>query len=345
MRIKVILWIAFFCIQFVQCRRDLSTSTRNNDQNDMRSTYDSHLMVGDSTKIAVIVDTSRTPNLTFQWQVNLVRIEGQGKEITFVAPSKCDTSTVHLRVLSSDVMVYEKFFPIYVYKQVVLLKADDMAFAGSGIIAAQWHRFFEFVKSKNIKAGIGIIGYSLFEGNADYLTLLDSLQSSGYFELFNHGFTHNSGINDSGGTYYEFCNTPYEIQSKHMIASQNLARAKLNITLHAFGAPADRIDANTLRVVDESDDINVWFNGNPNSKKVILKEFGCHIETPAFYPSYQKFIQNYDPNRAWYLFDLHPNIWDEQRFNEFKKIIEYLIQNNVTFIMPDEYYRFFCTAT
>jgi len=36
---------------------------------------------------------------------------------------------------------------------------------------------------------------------------------------------------------------------------------------------------------------------------------------------------------------IHPNFWDENGFSEFKKIVNFLIQNDVTFITPYEYYQ------
>ena len=338
MRSVFFILAAALCVGVGGCRENSPVTDNAVSGQYFVSSHTNRLRAGDSTQLAIDFDTTLTTEVRYQWQTDAGKIAGQGRRVTFIAPGTRCTVNVHLTVFSDSSVVYQELFPIFVYKQLVILKADDMEFAGSNIIHMQWRRYLQYISALNLKSGVGVIGYSLLVGNADYFALLDSLQNTGSFELFNHGYTHNGGVYDTGGTYYEFFNTPYDYQREHLMSTQDLAKTRLGVTLHAFGAPADSTDANTLRVIDECDDITVWFNGNPRSKKAVIKEYGCHIETPAFYPNYQKFMTGYDPKRMLYMFEIHPANWDEQRFNEFRNIITYLMTTEATFILPSEYY-------
>jgi hypothetical protein len=64
----------------------------------------------------------------------------------------------------------------------------------------------------------------------------------------------------------------------------------------------------------------------------------AEIEFPYGYPIYEKFINNYLPKEKLLTFQIHPNMWDDEKFNIFTKIIEFLESQNVTFLTPSEYY-------
>ncbi len=303
------------------------------------SSFDCCLRVKDSTTIRIDLVSSPT-NPQYQWETSIGTIEGQGNQVTYIAADSAGTSRVHLRVLSGNSVVYEKYFAIFVYKQVVLLKADDLKYFISDILPPQWDRFIGYIKSKNIVAGLGLIGYSLVEGSPSYSATVASLQRSGNFEIWNHGYTH-----ELQGQFDEFQNTTYDFQMNHLLLTQNLAKEKLDITLHAFGAPGDYIDSNTTKVIDAVDDITVWFNGDPHSKKVVLSVGGCYIESPIFHPNYPDFVSAYSPDSGRYLFQFHPYEWDDNGFENFQRIIEYLMQAGVTFVTPTQYYESFSSKT
>ena len=96
----------------------------------------------------------------------------------------------------------------------------------------------------------------------------------GSFEIWNHGYNHKlNGINENGETYHEFWNTTSDYQKEHLEKTQELALEKLGITLRAFGAPGNNHDSITLDVMNENDDIKVWFYGNPESNKIVLERY------------------------------------------------------------------------
>ena len=328
-----------YCITMNPCCRFSLLSPDDVVARNAFSSYDCCLKVKDSTTIQVSLDSSAA-NPIYQWRTSIGRIEGQGNQVMFIAPDTGGIARVHLSVLSGATLLYERNFSILVYKQLVILAADDLKFFISDILPPQWDRFISYIKSKGIVSGIGLIGRSLVEGNSSYLALVASLQSSGNFEIFNHGYTH-----DLTPQWDEFQNTTYDFQKEHLLLTQDLAQSTVNITLHAFVAPGGYIDSNTIKAIDEIDDIKIWFGGDPRSTKIVLNEPYCHIESPTFYPNYQEFVSRYSPDSGLYVFHFHPYEWDDRGFGDFQKIIEYLIQEGVTFVTPTQYYESFASKT
>lgn len=226
------------------------------------------------------------------------------------------------------------------FKQFIILKADDLNFDRNHIVTLQWQRFINYILEKNIKAALGLIGNSLEKGNAAYIDYIKNLDSTGNFEIWNHGFDHIvNQVNERGERYHEFRNTSFEYQKTQLLKTQELARQKLNMTLHAFGAPGNAYDQNTIAALAEIKELKVWFFGPQNSSLLALKRYS-EIEYPTHNPDYQKFMQFYNPKREYLALQIHPNSWNDQRFEEFKKIIEQLIADGATFITPCQYYRY-----
>ena len=68
----------------------------------------------------------------------------------------------------------------------------------------------------------------------------------------------------------EFFNTNYDHQKSHLEKTQELSSEKLGITLRAFGAPGNNHDSITLDVMNENDEVKVWFYGTAASNKIVL---------------------------------------------------------------------------
>ena len=177
------------------------------------------------------------------------------------------------------------------------------------------------------------------KGQQEYFTILKEIADDGSFEIWNHGFDHELfGVNNDGKTYHEFFNTNYDDQKNHLEKTQELASEKLGITIHAFGAPGNSYDSVTLNVIDEINEIKVWFYGNPESNKLVLKNL-YNIEFDGQYPDYEKFVNNYPIDEEYLALQIHPKAWDNKDFNQFELIIEFLITQKVAFITPYEFYR------
>lgn len=295
------------------------------------------LQIGHSINISVKPSFRDASKLTYGWNADAGLIEGTGSQIKYVAPQSQGTATINLMVRDQDGNAYNKSISFLVYKQFIILKADDFIYYDKGIIPTRWKTFINYTESKHIKASIGIIGNSLEMGDERYFSLIKAINSRGNFEFWNHGYDHQTeGINENGESYAEFRNTPYEYQKEHLLKTQDLAREKLNITFQTFAVPGNAFDNTTARVLEDVKDIKIWFFGDSNSSKLVLKR-DYNLESYSQVPDNQQFFKRYKPNIQYIILQLHPDTWDEQQFEQFKQAIDFLIKQNVTFVTPSEY--------
>ncbi|MFC1558767.1 DUF2334 domain-containing protein, partial [candidate division KSB1 bacterium] len=230
-------------------------------------------------------------------------------------------------------------------KQFIMLKADDLGFDKTHTISPGWQKFINYIENMKIKASIGIVGNSLEKGDDKYISLIKSIHSKGNIEFWNHGYNHYQSYRGSKrpeNPIWEFKNSPYEQQYESILKTQELAKTKLNITINTFGAPYNFIDKNTLKAIENNTkDIKVWLFGDTTSTKLVLRRY-CDIEFPAHRPDYQKFLVRYNSRgkgREYLVLQVHPNSYDDKRFNQFEQVINFLIKQGAIFITPFEYYQ------
>jgi len=297
------------------------------------------LKVNESVQITASIEGDNAQEFTYHWWATAGVITGSGNEIWYTAPDQKGTVEIYVEVKDEQNSVYKQSVSILVYKQIGFLKADDMEFIPEYFISPQWETFLDYMEERQIKVSVGLVCNSLEKGNQAYFSRLKELHHSGYFELFNHGYDHVlNGINENGEMYSEFYNTSFEEQKEHLLKAQNLAKEKLNITLHAFGAPGNAIDDNTTKAIEEVTDLKIWFFGKTEFSRLVLKSPGT-IESPIFNPDFGKFLQHYHPDVDYYVFQIHPNKWANEQFNIFVRILDFLVQREVTFLTPYEYYK------
>lgn len=217
--------------------------------------------------------------------------------------------------------------------QFIILKADDFRFGEP----LEWQTFIDYVENRNLKAGIGIIGNSIELGTEEWFSLIRAYHNQGNLEFCNHGYSHYCN-DDPNNPIWEFRNTSYQEQYEHLMMTQELAKTHLGIILRTFGAPYNVTDGNTLLALDEIDDLKVWLWGRPGSDKLVLYHH-CYIEVTTGYPDYELFLENYNPGLEYIVLQIHPRRWDAECYNEFDQIINRLIQEDVIFVTPFEYYN------
>jgi GH35 family endo-1,4-beta-xylanase/peptidoglycan/xylan/chitin deacetylase (PgdA/CDA1 family) len=216
----------------------------------------------------------------------------------------------------------------------IILKLDDMASAGTRV-PVQWKKLAEFTRGRNIKASIGIICKSLEGDKPEYLGWIKEQHATGLFEFWNHGYEHKE---------FEFMGASYEDQKQRMDRCEELARTKLGFSLRTFGPPYGNTDDVTSRVLSESKDLKIWLYGDAQNLggKIDLNRIGeVNIESPLFSPSLEKFKAGYEkyPDRNYFVIQGHPPQWDDARFEQFYKIIDFLVGEKAVFVTPEEYVK------
>ncbi|MDF2924438.1 MAG: polysaccharide deacetylase [Paenibacillaceae bacterium] len=224
-----------------------------------------------------------------------------------------------------------------IHKQSIILKADDLVHDQNGLLSANWSRFLTYLERYGLKAGLGVIGQSLDKGSDGFAEQIRRLQEEEGHELWNHGYDHQlNGVDEQGNRYCEFQHTSYEYQLDHLLRTQRLARERLGLTLRTFGAPGNSIDAGTVDALQAVPEIEVWLFGQPSSKFVL--ERVVNAEHPVIRPNFAAFREQYTPDREYLVLQLHPNSWNEGDFDQFTRIIDYLLLKPTEFVTPYAYY-------
>lgn len=299
-----------------------------------------NLGIGQERKLKIPKGSPERESIEYVWESDGGYIVSQeGSSIVYKAPEYAGKIKVSCLLKERGKIISSHNFLVTAYHQVVVLKADDLVYVPGTIFPANWNKYFELLDSMKIKGTAGIIGNSLENAPQAYYDKIKFYYKKGFVEFWNHGYTHElSGRNSKGEVYHEFFNRDIQAQEKNLLRTQELGREKLGITFRSFGAPGNGIDANTRLLIDRNEDIRMWFYGDENSVKNILRRTpGCEIEFPVHHPSFSKFSVNYKNNVPFLTLQFHPTRWSHQEFNEFRQILIYLQDKHVAFMNPLEF--------
>lgn len=225
----------------------------------------------------------------------------------------------------------------------VVIKADDLTDEKGGIHPG-WQRFVDFITSRRIKAGIGIISSSLEGDKPAYFDWIKELHAGGSFEFWNHGYDHKRWTDDTGTPKWEFAGTSEDDQKLHLEKSAALAREKLGFPFRAFGAPFNKTDDATARLLAADPDCRVWLYGEPGRTPtaifIALKPKGIVLEPTVLKPDFATFEKSFQKLRPalppYLVLQGHPSFWGDAEFAEFVRIIEFLTAQGAEFLTPGE---------
>ncbi len=237
---------------------------------------------------------------------------------------------------------------------VIILKLDDVK-ALRGDIAGPWKKVAAFLVERKIKAGLGVVCETLQDTASDsaYVKWVKAQRETGLIEFWFHGWDH--GVHEAdGGKFNEFNHRSYEEQKKRFDDSQKLAREKLGFAFQVYGPPGGTgngsFDANTCRVMQDEPDMKAWLYPQPldalgkeleaKGKVVILdRVWAVNLEGSVGVPDFARFATGYaaNPQRDYFVLQGHPMSWAGPRFDEFVKIVDFLVEQKAVFMTPSEY--------
>lgn len=220
----------------------------------------------------------------------------------------------------------------------VILKLDDMKHK-RGELVSGWQMTLAYLDEKNIPASIGLVCNTLDNPPEAYVASLKTLDSTGRYEFWNHGWSH---TRDKDAGTYEFKGNSYEYQAERFARSQQIARDILGIELIGFGAPYNQTDESTAKLLGEHPEIQWWMY--PPRKAIIpdgvmpFYRIGkINIEIPVHSPNPEALREAFPLYRDQPVLVIqgHPMSWDQDdRFEKFKEIIEFLESQGCTFVLP-----------
>ena len=235
---------------------------------------------------------------------------------------------------------------------IIIIKLDDVKQV-RGNISVPWVKVADFLKSRQIKGGFGVVCETLQEAAPAYVKWIKEHHDSGLIEFWYHGWDHGTHV-ENGVELKEFNGRSYEDQKARFDKSQKLALEKLGFAFQTFGPPGggtgDGMDANTYRVMQADPYMKAWLYPQPmddagkalegQGKVVILdRVWAVNFESAVGVPDFDRFVAGYaaSPERDYFVLQGHPDPWGEARFNEFVRIIDFLVEQKAVFIHPSEY--------
>jgi peptidoglycan/xylan/chitin deacetylase (PgdA/CDA1 family) len=226
--------------------------------------------------------------------------------------------------------------------QVIILKLDDVTARGARDhlpVSPRWQRVADYVEKNHLKAGFGIIGFSLEVDNPAYFQWIKDWDRKGIIEFWNHGYRDRKATDKAG----EFEQGPAAQQRAALERTQRLAKEKLGLTLRAFGQHYSGVTEETEKALNEVPDNRIWLYGPKDSKfykKTSLVRV-MELEHPIFNPDPEKFRAIYEQRGAaqpMLVLQGHPNQWlDDKKWEGFVKIIAFLKSKGCVFMTPSEY--------
>ena len=224
-------------------------------------------------------------------------------------------------------------------RQVIILKLDDVLQSneGGGPVALRWKRITEYLETNHIKGSFGIICSSLEGDNQTYFDWIKSKQKQGLIEFWLHGYK-NRDDKDTG----EFEHGTFEEQKAILEKCETLAKEKLGFPLTAFGEHWSSTTVETGKALEAIPEIKILFGGElKDTKKFVLPRImGLEIKTGL--PVFDKFKAEYEKvgaSQEFLRLQGHPALWDDKKWGEFVKIIDYLKSKGCVFMTPSEYFN------
>ncbi len=220
-------------------------------------------------------------------------------------------------------------------RRIAIIKADDVRG-----ITPKWDRFFNLSKEKGVKVSAGIICNSLQKDKKGYFNWLNKLKASGSVEFWNHGWDHKRWTTGEKKVS-EFGGSGYAHQKKHFDDSQKLMKKVLGVATVAFGTPYNAVDADTVKVMNQDANMRLFFSYRAQKLKgAVIAPMSLRGESDGTgKPNFQKFKAQYiqKKNISFTAIQFHPNAFSEKHFSEYSKILDFLIAEGWTFMLPAEY--------
>ena len=223
--------------------------------------------------------------------------------------------------------------------QVIILKLDDVKQVKNGAVHRNWQRVADYIEANHLKASFGIICSSLEKDNPAYFDWIKAMNQKGFIEFWLHGYHERTAGEKTG----EFEQGTFEEQKAVLERSEKLAREKLGFALPAFGPHWTGTTDATEQALDAVPEIKIWLYGpkTPKFYKKVSLPRVLGLENPTFVPDFAKFKAAYERVGAaekYLVLQGHPPNWyNDDRWNGFIQIVEFLKAKGCVFMTPSEY--------
>ena len=104
------------------------------------------LKINESTEIELNHSNFNNPNITVAWSADTGMIVGYGSLAIYTAPSEPCTTLVQASITDSYNNTSVDSIKIIIYKQLIILKADDLSYSANYIIPLGFQNFIDYIE-------------------------------------------------------------------------------------------------------------------------------------------------------------------------------------------------------
>jgi len=235
----------------------------------------------------------------------------------------------------------------------IIIKLDDLDMRGKRE-HPRWDKVVDYLDSRQVKGTMGMLGSSLADASPEYIQWIKARHDSGNWEIWFHGWDHKTHTEADGKTYNEFNHRSFAEQKKRLDDTQALCLEKLGFPLTCFGPPggvgngSQSVETHQVMIADPH--MVAWLYPQPldgigkqtvqQGKVTILdRVWGTNLEGSVGAPDFEAFVRGYIKNldRPYFVLQGHPVMWDDYRFAQFTKIIDFLVVQKAEFVLPTGY--------
>ena len=214
----------------------------------------------------------------------------------------------------------------------VILKLDDV-YVKNGKISCK--DAIDEVARRGIKASFGIIALTtdetLGDGLAPYVAM-KAEDGGPLFEFWNHGLDHKRP---------EFQGTGFDYQLEHFKKSDEIISGRSNLRMRTFGAPFNGVDENTAKALLAAGNFtHIFFAPEKlfEGTGVVVLNHRVNLENGTGNVEFAYLKKNFEASKYtdFIVLQGHPNGWKEQKMKEFSQVLDYLLAQGCTFILPQD---------
>ncbi len=206
----------------------------------------------------------------------------------------------------------------------VIWKLDDVRAGEKARLPEGFKRVVDWAQKNKTFVNFGVICDSLTNPDAQDVAWIkkNAVENGGQVEFWLHGWDHKK----SGDKASEFLGSDLVTQTKHLRDACDIFNKTTGLTFHAFGAPYNQFDDNTLKALDACPELKIFMFGSKKDtkRKVIARSINMEVATGKV--SYDAFVKAYADKKPTGLLLLqgHCGQWDDKSFNDFVMVAEFL---------------------
>ena len=211
--------------------------------------------------------------------------------------------------------------------KVVIWKFDDVRAGEKSRLLPGFKRVTAWAQKNKTVISMGVICDSLMTPHADDVAWIkkNAIENGGCVEFWLHAWNHKKIKKADGTEGSEFNGPDLETQKKYFKDASDIFTKNTQLTFNTFGAPYNQSDENTAVAMDVCPNLQNWFFGPKDKKRRVLAR-SINMEVTTGKVSFDKFFQAYKAKAPVSPLTLqgHVGQWDDQSFNDFVKITNFL---------------------